>query len=129
MRRLEKGAVHGISFKFQEEEREKRDNWMPTTSKPEWCLHIGRIWWTAPDDKLPAEAPGKCDPSVIAPTRPIVPFSLMEGRPPPLKTMNERPGVSNVSRDDGHRSNGNFTFESPWHDFFMTDPPNQSYKM
>jgi small subunit ribosomal protein S17e len=33
MRRLEKGAVRGISFKLQEEEREKRDNWMPTTSE------------------------------------------------------------------------------------------------
>jgi small subunit ribosomal protein S17e len=33
MRRLEKGPVRGISFRLQEEEREKRDNWMPTTSK------------------------------------------------------------------------------------------------
>jgi len=33
MRRLEKGPVHGISFKLQEQEREKRDNWMPKESK------------------------------------------------------------------------------------------------
>ena len=33
MRRLEKGPVHGISFKLQEQEREKRDNWMPKDSK------------------------------------------------------------------------------------------------
>ena len=33
MRRIEKGSVRGISFKLQEQEREKRDNWMPSQSR------------------------------------------------------------------------------------------------
>ena len=37
MRRIEKGSVRGISFKLQEQEREKRDNWMPK----EMLAHIG----------------------------------------------------------------------------------------
>ena len=53
MRRLERGPVRGISFKLQEQEREKRDNWMPTQSR----LDVPKIQ-VDKDTKLMLEAIG-----------------------------------------------------------------------
>ena len=66
MRRIQRGPVRGISFKLQEEERERKDNYVPEVS----ALEIGTVEIDMATKNLLASLDFLKIPGILAPNDP-----------------------------------------------------------
>jgi len=60
MKRIERGPVRGISFKLQEEERERKDQYVPDISALDYAASDGATLEVDPDTKDLLKSLGVC---------------------------------------------------------------------